>query len=114
MLTTSALEQFLLLSDIAYTNMLLLVIKPVTYFIVSLLSLFSTSIPTLTTLLTDVFTFNELITRFNLIETTTSIADNIIFNLINIQYYKLNFFLVFVCLLLHFIQHPYFQKRFFN
>lgn len=113
----SALEQFLLLSDIEYTGALVLVIKPLIYIAVNFINQFILELPHIALLLTDVFTFNELITRFNVAAITTSfmpLFDNLIFNLINIQYYKLNFFLIFLfhqllCILLH-----YFLKQFFS
>ena len=117
MFITSALEQFLLLSDIAYNNIFLLFIKPIIYFIVIIPSQFISEITNVTYTMVDVFYFNDLIMRFNylnIVSEFSNILKNLVFNLINIQYYKLNFFLIFVFHLLHIIQHHYFLKLFFN
>lgn len=99
MFITSALEQFLLLSDIIYNNILLTILKQFINFLVILPFQIIKNTFSLDKLFTDFFFFNELIVRFHiapLINSFTNIFDNIVFNLINIQYYKLNIFLVFV------------------
>lgn len=117
MVINSALEQFLLLSDIAFQTISILLVKLIIHIGVILkIDSFVEAI-NFTPFVIDVFYFNELITRFNIINMAvffTDLLDNIIFNLVNLQYYKLNFFLIFACLLWHVTLHQYFLKQFFS
>jgi hypothetical protein len=117
MFITSALEQFLLLSDIAYNNIFLLFIKPIIYFIVIIPSQFISEITNVTYTMVDVFYFNDLIMRFNylnIVSEFSNILENLVFNLINIQYYKLNFFLIFVVSSLAYYTTSLFPKTIFQ
>jgi ATP synthase subunit 6 len=112
----SALEQFLLLSDISYNNFILLIIKPFTYFI-AILPQSITQIVDFPYFLLDFFFYNDLIWRFNLSNTFPQIRDlfdNVIFNLINVQYYKLNFFLIFFVSSMAFYTTLLFPKTIFQ
>jgi len=113
----SALEQFLLLSDTSFNNIILFIIKPFVY-IIAMLPIQSTmEVINLPHFMTDVLFYNDLTWRFNftnIISQITDLFDNVIFNLINIQYYKLNFFLIFVVSSMAFYTTLLFPKTIFQ
>ena len=112
----SVLEQFLLLDDVAFANLPLLIINPIINFI-AILPLSTIDILPIQSLSTDVFFYNDLVKRFNCISLITQIPDlfdNIVLNLINIQYYKLNFFLIFFVSSMAFYTTLVFPKTIFQ
>jgi hypothetical protein len=113
----SALEQFLLLSDISFNNPVLLIFKPLIYIIVNLSSEIVLELMSLRSFMTDILFFNDLAWRFhfdNILSQINDLFDNVIFNLVNVQYYKLNFFLIFFVSSMAFYTTLVFPKTIFQ
>lgn len=113
----SALEQFLLLSDVTFNNIIIFVIKLLNYIIVLLPIQSIIEIIGLPYYLIDILFYHDLIWRFNfshIISQIYDLYDNIIFNLINLQYYKLNFFLIFFVSSMAFYTTLLFPKTIFQ
>lgn len=112
----SVLEQFLLLNDIAFANLPLIIISPIVNFIADF-PLFVTDFSPLQSLNVDILFYNDLVKRFNstdIISLIPDLFDNVILNLINIQYYKLNFFLIFFVSSMAFYTTLVFPKTIFQ
>lgn len=113
----SVLEQFLLLSDLAFNNILIIILQQINNIIVLLPIQSIIEILGLPYYLTDILFYHDLIWRLSfshIISQIYDLYDNVIFNLINLQYYKLNFFLIFFVSSMAFYTTLLFPKTIFQ